>query len=105
MENMSITVQQQKFFGNMNNKRRFITFLTKALQNNNIIVKQAEDDADVLIVKSALSISCQRAVIVSEDTDVLVLFIALSVSNEQVYFLKLGKDNEENIVYSSKNFD
>ena len=103
-ENMAITVQQDKFFGNIKNKTRFIILLTQALQKNNIIVKQAEDDADLLIAKTALAVSCQRAVIVSEDTDVLVLLIALTGSNEQVYFLKLGKQNKENTLYSSKSF-
>uniref|UniRef100_A0A6P7GZZ5 Uncharacterized protein LOC114345123 n=1 Tax=Diabrotica virgifera virgifera TaxID=50390 RepID=A0A6P7GZZ5_DIAVI len=99
-ENMPITVQQDKFFGNINNKARFIKFLTQALQNNNIIVKQAKDDADLLIVKTALAILCHRVVIVSEDTDVLVLTIALTPSNREVFFLKLGKQKKKKIQFT-----
>lgn len=99
-EIMAITVQQDKFFGNINNKTRFIKYLTQSLQKNNIIVKQAEDDADLLIVNTALEVSCQQAVIVSEDTDVLVLTIALTPSNKTLYYLKLGKQGNENTLYS-----
>lgn len=104
-ENMAITVQQDKFFGNINNKTRFIKYLSESLKKNNFIVKQAEDDADLLIVKTALGVSCQRATIVSEDTDVLVLTIALTPSDKTIYFLKLGKQGKENTVYTSKSFD
>lgn len=66
------------------------------LGKNNFIVKQADDDADLLLVKTALEISCQLTIIVSDYTDVLVLTIAFTPSHKTIYFLKLGKEGKEN---------
>lgn len=104
-ENMIITVPQDKLLGNIKNKMRFIKYLSQTLQKNNIIVKQAEDDADLLIVQTALGISCQSSCIVSEVTDVLVLAIALTPINKTLYFLKLGKQGQDNNMYSSNSFN
>ena len=105
IQNTIITVQQDKLLGNINNKTRFIKYLTQSLQENNIIVKQAEDDVDCLIVHTALGISCHFSVIVSKDTDVLVLTIALTPINKMLYFLKIWKQENDSTVHSSKNFD
>ena len=79
----------------------FMPFLLK----NNLIDKQADDDADLLIVETALGVWCKQAVIISGDTDDLVLIVALTPKNETHYFLKLGKQGKDNKVYLSNSFN
>ena len=67
---------QQKFLSNENNKIRFFKHLTEYLTRANILVKQAVDDADFLIVSTDLdTYSYKIPVIIANDTDILVLLI------------------------------
>lgn len=58
-------------------------------------VKQAEDDADVLIVKTAISLCSESIVdavfVVGEDVDLLVLLTALAPAKSAIYFRKRGR--------------
>ncbi|GBM65460.1 hypothetical protein AVEN_117306-1 [Araneus ventricosus] len=56
------------------------------------IVKQAEEDADYLIIKSALEIAkrSQYVVVVGEDIDLLVI-MAAPINSENIFFLKPGR--------------
>jgi len=47
------TVSQEKSVSNRNNKIKLISMLSAKFRLNNFIVKQATDDADVLIIKTA----------------------------------------------------
>ncbi|GBO06051.1 hypothetical protein AVEN_168293-1 [Araneus ventricosus] len=64
------------------------------------VVKQAEEYADYLIIKSALEIEkrSQCVVVVGEDIDFLVI-IAASTNSENIFFLKPGRGEEE--IYQS----
>lgn len=56
------------------NKQRFISHLGGKLENANFKVLNAEDDADLLIVKTGIKLGKERKVlVVAEDTDILVL--------------------------------
>ena len=63
---------QQDFLTNEHNKNQFIVLLMEALETDGHCVKQAEDDADTLIVSSALDLTVN---IVADDTGVFVMMI------------------------------
>jgi len=69
--------EQSSFLANNHNKKSFIAFLQECLENAGHSVLQARDDADTLIVQTALN--CGRlanpVVVVANDTDVLVLLV------------------------------
>jgi len=68
-------------------------------------VKQAEDDADVLIIETALEqININKSIVVGEDIDLLVLLIARTPAEKEIYFLKPGKAKVKTTIYSSKSF-
>jgi len=51
---MTVPANQQQFFANIHNKSRFISMLNDKLITENIAVKQAQYDADVLIIETAI---------------------------------------------------
>ncbi|GFY63434.1 uncharacterized protein TNIN_241291 [Trichonephila inaurata madagascariensis] len=78
------------------------------LDSVDITTKQARDDADVLIVETAIEESehHRTAVIVGEDIDLLVILIGRTQTHqEEVFFKKVGKGNVKTQIYSSKSFD
>ena len=73
------TTPQKDFLTNGKNQTRLIHELTKVLNDAGVTVKQAEADADHLIVTTALEIASQngkQVVVVGTDTDLLVMLIA-----------------------------
>ncbi|GBN91267.1 hypothetical protein AVEN_169006-1 [Araneus ventricosus] len=76
--------------------------LSVKFQNEDFVVKQAEEYADYLIIKSALEIEkrSQCVVVVGEDIDLLVI-IAASTNSENIFFLKPGRDKTEDALYCS----
>jgi len=102
---MKVPTSQEQFFSNTNNKKRFIFMLSQKLKDANINVKQAEDDADVLIIETALEqININKSIVVGEDINLLVLLIARTPAEKEIYFLKLGKAKVKTTIYSSKSF-
>lgn len=53
-ETMDVHVTQQTFLSNNNNKMKLISMLTEKLVEAAINVLQAEDNADTLIVRTAI---------------------------------------------------
>ena len=51
---MSVTLIRDNFLSNPKNKQRFLSMLSKALQNGGCIACPANGDADLLIVKTAV---------------------------------------------------
>ncbi|XP_043285283.1 uncharacterized protein [Venturia canescens] len=72
---MPSTLTQDKFLSNEKNKSHLIYMLSEKLRNVGFGVKQAQEDADYLIVETAISISDQyhSVFIVGEDIDLLVI--------------------------------
>ncbi|GBM82479.1 hypothetical protein AVEN_227011-1 [Araneus ventricosus] len=64
------------------------------------VVKPAEEDADYLIIKSALEIEkrSQCVVVLGEDIDLLVI-MAESINSENIFFLKLRRGKAEDALY------
>ncbi|GBM03832.1 hypothetical protein AVEN_231304-1 [Araneus ventricosus] len=69
--------------------------LSVKFQNENFVVKQAEEYADYLTIKSAMEIEkrSQCVVVVGEYIDLLVI-IAASTNSEKIFFLKPGRGEE-----------
>ncbi|GBN63432.1 hypothetical protein AVEN_64191-1 [Araneus ventricosus] len=53
---MSATMSREKLLSNYRNKQRLINMLCVKIQKEDFVVKQAEEDADYLIIKSAFKI-------------------------------------------------
>ena len=51
---ITCSMKEGVFLSNKTNEQRFITLLSSHLQQNNIIVVNAEADADVLVVQTAI---------------------------------------------------
>ena len=51
---MKVPANQQQFLTNIYNKSRFISMLSDKLITENIAVKQAQNDTDVLIIETAI---------------------------------------------------
>lgn len=102
-ETMIPTVSQEKFLGNDRNKNRLIGMLKTKFESANFIVKQATEDADTLIINTAISISSafDSVIVVGEDVDLLVLLMALS-TRSNIYFLKPGKGKTLQEIYSTQ---
>ncbi|KMQ84206.1 hypothetical protein RF55_18200 [Lasius niger] len=79
-ESMVATVSQETFLSNETNKIRLISMLKKKFEDSNFTVKQATEDADTLIVNTAISMSSSfdSVFIIGEDIDLLVLLTALA---------------------------
>lgn len=101
-ETMKTTTSQAKFLANESNKSRLISMLCNRFKNEGIVVKQALEDADTLIINTALDMSNKfgSVVIVGEDIDLLVILTGLCKSENNIYFLKQGKGKAGNILYS-----
>lgn len=105
-ETMNVTVSQDKFLFNSNNKIRLISMLLEKFEANNFHIKHAQDDADVLIIEAALEQACKNTtVVVGEIIDLLVILIARTPIDKKIFFLKPGKGKDERKIYSSRNFD
>lgn len=108
-EHATATMPKDRFLLNDHNKKRLISMLTKKLIDEGIHVKQAVEDADTLIVSTAMerSIEGGNVFIVGEDTDLLVLLtFHVAVSEEpisNVFLIKPGKQNQETVIYSPSN--
>ena len=74
--------------------------LKKKITSENVSVKQADNDADVLIVETAIEQfnSTNSTILIGEDVDLLVLLSKLKI----IYFLKPGKAQQESKIYSFK---
>ena len=105
-ENMTPTTSQSKFLSNKKNKRRLIAMLITKLTSQGYSVKQAHEDADTLIVNTAIEEASKTNSIttVGEDVDLQVILTAVAESKHNIYFLKQGKARAENKVYTQASF-
>lgn len=95
-------VPQQKFLSNDKNKTRFIKLLTTKMGNHNIQVLQAEEDADRLIITTAVTAAStyDRVVVVGEDIDLLIILTAIS-NQRELFYNKCGRGKASDVMYSS----
>lgn len=92
---MKVTSTREKFLANKNNKTRLIEALKIRFVSRGISVRQAEGDADLLIVQTAIDTAStkqtKKVYIVGEDVDLLVLLIYHSSLRDDVNNVKLLK--------------
>lgn len=100
---MTVPTSQQNFLANTH-KSRFISMLKERFTIENIFVKQADNDADVLIIETAIEQFNLKntTIVVGEDVDLLVLLTAQTPTEKKFYFLKPGKAQHQSEIYSSK---
>lgn len=105
-KSMIPTVSQEKFLSNSFNKRRLIAMLQTKLEAQNYTFKQAVEDADTLIVQTAIELasSFSSVHVIGEDVDLLVLLTAKAREIPNVYFRKPGRGNKEDVFYSPQSF-
>nr|GBL89759.1 hypothetical protein AVEN_120395-1 [Araneus ventricosus] len=98
-KSMSATMSREKFLSNDKNKQRLIKMLCVKFQKEGFVVKQAEEYADYLIIKSALGIEkrSQCLVVVGENIDLLV--IMTSTNSENIFSLKPGRGEAGDALY------
>ncbi|GBL73118.1 hypothetical protein AVEN_112782-1 [Araneus ventricosus] len=99
-------ISQEQFLANGRNKVRFIELLKKFLQKANVTVKQAVEDADVVIVETAVAVKSQydNIFLVRENIDFLVLLTVLAAMKENLYFRKCGKGRTLDALYSTTSY-
>ncbi|KYN11018.1 hypothetical protein ALC57_16836 [Trachymyrmex cornetzi] len=102
---MKVTVAQEKFLSNSSNKTRLIRHLQSALLQANFTVIQARDDADVLIVNTALITLHSPVLIVSEDVDILILLVGLTPRDKTIFYMKMSKGNQSQTIYSNNSLN
>lgn len=102
---MVATVSQDNLLSNNKNKSRLISMLTEKFEANSFIVKH-QDDADVLIIETAIEESYKNTtVVIGEDVDLLVILTARTPIDIEIFLLKPGKGKVEQKIYSSRSFD
>lgn len=76
--------------------------LQTKLEAHNYTVKQAVEDADSLIVQTAIELapSFSSVFVIGEDVDLLVLLTAKARKIPNVYLRKPGRGNKEDVFYS-----
>ena len=73
-EDMKLTQKKETFLGNFNNKQNFINMLSRYLQLSGCQTHHSQEDADLLIVSTAVSsANTKMTVLVGEDTDLIIL--------------------------------
>ena len=69
-----LDLKKEQFLANNRNKQAFINLLSHSFRNRSVSVRQANDDADLLIATTAIDCAMSAdAVVVAQDTDVITL--------------------------------
>ena len=86
---MMIKSKKDEFLNNKANKQRFIHYLSDNLERAGCSVDHAKDDADVLIVLTAVeSVRHKDTLLIGDDTDLLVLLLNLVEMDAHAVFMK-----------------
>ena len=85
---MTLDMKKDVFLANTQNKQNFISNLREKFSENGIKTLQAEGDADLLIVETAIeSAERDQIVLIGEDTDLLILLCHYASSDaNNIYF-------------------
>lgn len=99
-ETMAPIVSQDKFLANSKNKSRLISMLMKKFTEAKMVCKQAKEDADTLIIGTAITLAQthESVVVVGQDVDLPVIMAGLCTS-PNVHFLKPGKGKVPQVMY------
>src|ERR1700761_1131584 len=99
-------VAQEKFLGNDRNKTRLIQMLKAKLEEDSVQVLEANEDADVLIVCTALTQldTVEHVIVVSEDVDMLVILYGVPNASSNVFLYKPERSGKEQSYYSRSSY-
>lgn len=99
-------ISMEDFLSNSNNKNLLINRLAPIIQNMGVQVLQAEEDADLLIVNTAIKKSedHQSIEIIGEDTDLLILLTQFSELDSNIVLAKPMKRNKQKAIYNVRSF-
>ena len=92
-ENILCKTKKEVFLSNTDHKRSFLNLLSTKLCENGFTTINAKEDADVLIVQTALELAntCD-VVLIGEDTDLLVLLCYdADIYSNRIYFKSESK--------------
>ena len=93
---MKVTAKKDAFLANTENKKRFIAMLQRHLSESGCSTLQAEGDADVLIVKTAIDSAVTHPTVLVDDTDPLVLLCHhTKADGNDLYFRPEPKANSK----------
>ena len=71
---LPMKMDKKSFLSNKSNKQDFINMLSDEMRKRDIATIHAEDDADLLIVQTAVNMAMYKTTfVIAEDTDILVL--------------------------------
>ena len=97
---------RDKFFSNLKNKAKFISYLEGELRSNSVNTRLAKDDADVLIVRTAIEVNenfpSSQVVVIGQDADLLTLLVALTPRNYNITMKKEAQGSVSERLYSSR---
>lgn len=104
-ENMPIPRNKDFFLSNIKNKSRFVEYLMNYLeQKQSFTVIQAVEDADVLIVHTALNLAQQsekKIIVVGTDVDLAALIIDLSPDDKHIAMWKPKILKTPDVIYEA----
>jgi len=89
-DNTPTATSQAAFLANSHNKNRLIQAVGEKMPMFGIRVKQAEADADTLIISTALHVAESAevpVVVIGTDTNLLVMLVARATPSTNVYML------------------
>ena len=90
--------KKDHFLANNSNKQALIYMIGDHLRQKGCHVIHAEGDADVDIVKAAITMSsCKSTTLIGEDTDLLVLLLYLGVKDCKDLYFRSDKHKEKHI--------
>ena len=100
---MKTSTSQTAFISNNNNKIRFITGLSRHLTAHGVKVFQAKNDADVLVMLTAVELSRlkRHITVVDDDTDILILLVHPTDVDKDVSRLCPGASTRPDKIFSS----
>ena len=92
---LTISCDREVFLANEKNKQDLIMIMSIEMENHNIVVYQAKEDGDTIIVKTAIDLVRSvntPVVVVAQDTDILVLLCYHRPNNCSNLYLKSDAD-------------
>ncbi|XP_011314648.1 uncharacterized protein [Fopius arisanus] len=104
-----ITVTKDKFLSNVVNKYKLVRLLSEHLNRKGIVTTVAAEDADALIIRTAIEMNDRRlledrpVVVVGNNVDLLVLLVGLTPDGDNIHFYKIvsiGKKDRK--LYSTR---
>ena len=86
---MVLDIKKERFLSNKKNKQKFLNLLKRKLLEQGYDVHSAEEDADLLIVLTAVELAENLStVLIGDDTDLLVLLCHYAKLNANKLYLK-----------------